>query len=136
MPSPKIAKGVARQVCRLIKSHFPNWNATNSYLEEIVDKGGKILVTLDKKKKKVLAYGILDREGDLFKLELVGVVRGERGQGLGKDIVHRAITHVRRSGGYLSTYASIYNTTSVNMLIKCGLLVEYINTRWIFFKAE
>ena len=124
-------KDVLRQVVKLINSHFPEWGASVKLLQEYIDKGGRVFTI--ERKGKIAAYAIVRKTDSLYELMLVGVVKEYRRKGLGKIIVKKVLNWVESKGGFFSTYASIYNTPSINLLIQCGLKVEYCTTRWIFF---
>lgn len=121
------------EIVKLINSHFPEWGASIKLLRQYIEGGGKVLYL--ERRGKVVAYAIIRKTDFLYELMLVGVVKEHRGKGLGTQLVKKVLKLVESKGGFFSTYASIYNTPSINMLIKCGLKVEYCTTRWIFFNV-
>lgn len=120
---------ILRQIVRLNNSYFPNSETTLARLKEKTTK-----VFYIAKKGKVIGYCILKWPEGAVTLEYIGVIREYRKQHIGTKLIKKAIKWCIGKGAPIFTYASIYNTVSINMLIKCGFLVEYVTTRWIYFR--
>lgn len=128
-------KKYLNQVVKLNNTYFPNAKTTKKELLDILDAHGRVFVKL--KKDKVVGYLILRRKDEAYNVDFIGITRDCRRRGLASELVRKAVTYAMRSGdgaNFIFTYASIYNTISINMLIKNGFTVESINTRWINMK--
>ena len=123
---------ILKQICRLNNSYFPNSHTTLRRLQEKTTK-----VFYISKNRKVVGYCILSWPLDAVTLTYIGVVREYRKKHIGSRLIKRAIKWCTTKWNCpLFTYTSIYNTVSMNMLIKNGFLIEYATTRWVYFRIN
>ena len=120
---------ILSQIGKLNNIYFRN---SETKLKDLKKKDVKIFYIA--KKGKVVGYCILKWPAGCVNMEYIGVVKEYRKKHIGTKLVKKAIKWCARNGCPLFTYASIYNTVSINMLVKCGFLVEYCTTRWVFFR--
>lgn len=122
------------QVVKLVNSHFRNVRYTKTELKKTLDAEGRVFYTLVD--NKVVSYLILALKDGVWRIEYVGVQRDWRGKKLGSSLIKKAKAYVEKRGGFIFCYISIYNTPSINMFIKAGFLVEFINTRWVHLRYD